>query len=88
MTYIPEISNNIEKIKSEINSIVWPHQEKDLQDSLLILCKNMKKTLDSMTLELEGQKIAVTKQILSEATTLENIMYNRGRLVQIKKIIS
>ena len=88
MTYIPEISNSIEKIKSEINGIVWPPQEKALKDSLLILCDNMKKTLDSMTLELEGQQTAVTKQIMSEASTLENIMYNRGRLVQIKKIIT
>ena len=87
MTYIPEIYSSIEKIKSEINSIVWPTQEGLLKEGLLLLCNGMTMTLNSMTKELEGQRDAATKQILTDATTLDSIAFNRGRLVQIKKII-
>ena len=88
MTHIPQIKESLADIEHSIKNTVWPEYEKTIKAELLEKCQSISKEVDAMELELETDAKVCTTKIMEKATNFEEISYNRGRLVQIKKIIT
>ena len=87
MSHIPEILKSLEKLELTIKTTVWPESENAIQDILLKDCEDMRKVVQTMQEELETHAKQAMELVMEKATDLHTIYYNRGRLVQIKKII-
>ena len=54
---------------------------------MLALCNDMKIALDTLNDDLNEDVKIIHKKLISDSITMEDIMYNRGRLAQIKKVM-
>jgi len=84
--YLAEIMACIDGMESDVNSIVWPEAEKDMKKTMLERCAQMNKIITTLIDILIQDKLRSTTKILTDCNTIEDLMYARGRLAQIKKV--
>ena len=84
--YLAEILACVNSMESDVNSIVWPEAEKDMKKTMLYRCSQMNKIITTLIDILNQDKLRSTTKILTDCNTIEDLMYARGRLAQIKKV--
>ena len=87
MAHIEGIKKALAAMQLTINSTVFAEYETRAKTELNEQLNEIKKIVVIMEDELKEDAAHTTKQIIEKSATLEDIYYNRGRLVQIKKII-
>ena len=85
--FVTQIQQSIDKIESNVNEIVWHEAEKDMKKIMIDSCSDMTKILTAVIEMLNHDKERATKKILTECNSIDDLMYNRGRLAQIKKMV-
>ena len=85
--FVSQIQQSIDKIESNVNEIVWPEAENDMKKIMIDSCSDMTKILTTVIDMLNHDKERATKKILTECNRIDDLMYNRGRLAQIKKMV-
>ncbi len=85
--YIELLREKVQEITLGINSTVWSEAEKDMKKQMLALCSDMRIALDTLNDDLNKDVLIIHKKLICDSMNMEDIMYNRGRLAQIKKVI-
>ena len=85
--FVSQIQQSIDEIELNVNEIVWPEAENDMKKIMIDSCSDMTKILTTVIDMLNHDKERATKKILTECNSIDDLMYNRGRLAQIKKMV-
>ena len=85
--YIELLREKVQEIQLGVNSTVWGEAEGNIKKDMLALCSEMRIALDTLNDDLNKDVLIIHKKLICDSMNMEDIMYNRGRLNQIKKLI-
>ena len=84
--FITALQDSIRKLETDINEIVWPQAEINMKQLMIDNCLELKKIATEMNEMLRADKERSTKKILTDCNSIDDLMYNRGRMAQIQKM--
>ena len=87
ISHFSAIKEKIDIIETEVKDIMWPESEKNMKETMLSHCAELKQSMEALTTELNADKERAFKEIMTKAQDIETIMFNRGRYTEIKRII-
>ena len=85
--YIELLREKVQEITLGVNNTVWTDSESKMKQNMLSLCSDMRIALDTLNDDLNKDVLIIHKKLICDSMNMEDVMYNRGRLAQIKKII-
>ena len=84
--FINTLLETIHKIETDVNEIVWTQAELNMKQLMLDNCSELKKIATEMKEMLKEDHKRSTKKILLDCNSIDDLMYNRGRIAQIQKM--
>ena len=85
--FVELLREKVQEITLGVNSTVWGEAEGEMKKQMLSLCSEMRIAIDTLNDDFSKDVLTIHKKLICDSMNMEDIMYNRGRLAQIKKVI-